>query len=527
MKLFKLVLFILLPLVGFGQNTFHVYSKNHAENPGKSTGNGSLDSPWDLQTALSQAYGVVRDGDTILLHQGVFSGRFISTIHSKSSLNKIIVSAYKNDKVVLNGNVISNNNAVLIVKGSNVIFKNFEITFHGDFYRHEDAVGFKHVSGISHLDGENCEFINLKIHNNPGSGIGSWKRTGGTIIMECTIYNNGYDGKRGHGVGIYVQNQSDKTRLILNNTIFNNYYKGIEVWSATSGTNFEFVKNITLKHNVIFNNGVPAGVHKDNVIIASNDAKGVNIAKNIKLNNNILYHNIDFSSQQNFGAGASLTLGYNSKALVEDIEVKHNIILGRNNALNFTHVKSLNFSNNTVYCGYVHYEKTTLKNLNTQAYKSNFNKYYSRKESAFRVANYNDFTLQDLQSRYKLEVNSTRDEFSEFKLNEVLSINRINSLKNTFRVALFSKEENVIKVKVNNFNIKKGTRYNIYDVENPSVILRSGIVKLDYISFPMKLTKLEKPSHNSKAKKSANNFGVFVVKFKKRKTFFSRWFGWI
>ena len=40
------------------------------------------------------------------------------------------------------------------------------------------------MSGINHRQGSRCQFINLKIHNNPGSGIGSWKRTANSEIRK-------------------------------------------------------------------------------------------------------------------------------------------------------------------------------------------------------------------------------------------------------------------------------------------------------------------------------------------------------
>ena len=62
---------------------------------------------------------------------------------------------------------------------------------------------------------------------NVGATIGGSLRatTMASGIKATAGAMNGYIGKqRGHGVGIYVQNMSDKTRLIENNTIFNNYY---------------------------------------------------------------------------------------------------------------------------------------------------------------------------------------------------------------------------------------------------------------------------------------------------------------
>ncbi|MDP5081573.1 MAG: right-handed parallel beta-helix repeat-containing protein, partial [Winogradskyella sp.] len=285
-------LFILVATVCFSQNQFHVFPSDGEKTRGNPNGDGSLSKPWDLQTALSQPSERLNGGDIIWIHQGVYNGRFRSMLKSTITNSYITVSAYEQDKVILNGNVDEKNGYVLDINGGGVIYKNFEITFLGEFSRSRQDVNFNVVTGVNHTKGENCKFQNLVIHNIPGSGIGSWKATANSVIEDCIIYNNGYEGGRGHGVGIYVQNQSDDIRLIRNNIIFNNYYKGIEVWSATSGSKFQFIKNVTLLDNIIFNNGVPYGKNVDNIIIASNDTDGINVAKDIKVLNNVLYHNV-------------------------------------------------------------------------------------------------------------------------------------------------------------------------------------------------------------------------------------------
>ena len=182
------------------------------------------------------------------------------------------------------------------VFGKNVIYKNFEITCLGNISRDEGEERFEKINGLNHLGGRNCEFIQLKIYNNSGSGIGSWKYVGGSIIEECVIYNNGfiYNKGRGSGVGIYSQNLSDQTRVFRNNIIFNNFYKGIQIWSANKNSNSEYVKNYLVENNVVFNNGLPAGYARDNLLVATDDRKGNNIAKNIRIAENILYHNTNF-----------------------------------------------------------------------------------------------------------------------------------------------------------------------------------------------------------------------------------------
>ena len=137
-KLFTFLFLMFLGNMLFAQQEFHVFPVNDKNSPGTSTGNGSLQLPWDLQTALSQNSEIVNGGDIIWLHEGVYNGRFISTLKSTKSNQFVTVSAYKEDKVVLNGNINSNKKYVLEVKGENVIYKNFEVTFLGDFSRNKN-----------------------------------------------------------------------------------------------------------------------------------------------------------------------------------------------------------------------------------------------------------------------------------------------------------------------------------------------------------------------------------------------------
>lgn len=140
------IVFLLIILSTSAQNQFHVFPINHLKNPGSKSGTGSLEAPWDLQTALSPKQ--VKSGDIIYMYDGIYKGRYVSDLNSNG--NKITVSAYKNDTVILDGNISSKQTAVLEVNGANVIFKNFEITFLGNFSRNTNDENFKSITGINH-----------------------------------------------------------------------------------------------------------------------------------------------------------------------------------------------------------------------------------------------------------------------------------------------------------------------------------------------------------------------------------------
>ncbi|MEZ4802162.1 MAG: right-handed parallel beta-helix repeat-containing protein [Gelidibacter sp.] len=507
------ITFLLLSLLVQAQKEFHVTTD------GKSTGNGSLQNPWDLQTALSQKPDVVNGGDTIWLHEGIYNGRFISTIKSTTNNTFITVAPYQSAKVTLNGNVALGSGPVLTVKGKQVIFMDFEVTWLGIFSRDENDKDFRVGGGVNHTSGQDCRFYNLIIHDNPGLGFGSWKQTGGTIIENCLIYYNGHMSKdgQGRGEGIYVQNAGETMRIIRNNIIFANYYKGIEVWSASKRNDYSFVKNIALYGNLIFNSGLPSKRVKDNVIVASNDRNGRNIAQNIQILDNVLYHNTDVNAEKINGDSPSLTLGFHINAPVENVVVKNNIIISRDDALRLFYIKSLIFQDNTVFSKFLQINSSQLENSKSWNFKNNI--YYTEKEQPFRVSTSKDYDKEIWDTEFKLDKNSQWKKTREFDIEPVLSIAQHSQKQNTFNVALLSKLGNDVEVDFSQYPISKGTSYKIYDVENRNEVLTSGIVdETKTIKVPMALTKLKMPLHNDRYLKTPSNFGVFIIEFESLKT---------
>ncbi|TXG34551.1 right-handed parallel beta-helix repeat-containing protein [Seonamhaeicola maritimus] len=527
--LLNIVVFFLCFQV-MSQSQFHVFPKNDKVNPGTPYGNGSIEKPWDLQTALNQKNNIVNAGDVIWMHEGIYTGHFVSNLKSGSLSNQITLSSFPGEWAVLNGN-ISKKGTVLTVKGDGVTFKDFEITWLGNFSRKEGQKNFGRGDGINHLSGIDCKFINLVIHDNPGLGFGSWKSTGGTLIDNCLIFNNGFVSKngKGRGEGMYVQNKSEAQRIIKNNIIFNNYYKGIEVWSANKRGSYLWVKNVSLTNNVIFNSGNPSGALKDNLIVATDDRNGINIAKNIKVIDNIFYHNADFSKNQIGGDAASLTLGFHSNAPIENTEVLGNIVIGRNNALRILYANSLSFKNNIVYSGYTHVFKPSLNDIKLKDWDFSNNIYYTKNSTPFIISK-QKISFPDWKKTLKLDLNSQHKRIKDFNLKPILDITRNEYKPNNYRVVLFDKFGEDIKVDFSKYNIPKNTTYKIYDIENRKEVLISAKITSDFmIHFPMNTKPFQKPLHNEKSQKTLNNFGVFIIEFettqiKKRKGFFKRLF---
>lgn len=532
MRYYLLLLALFINGIGLAQQEFHVFPVKGESKKGSPDGNGSLDRPWDLQTALSQSSERVNGGDIIWLHEGVYKGRYKSSLKSNNE-EFITVSAFKEALVVIDGNAESNEKQVFEVKGDKVIFKNFEITFKGQFSRSDKEKAFKRCDGLIHLSGV-AKFQNLKIYNNPGLGVGSWKHTGGTIIEDCLIYYNGFiKNGRGLGEGMYVQNNSDAFRIIRNNIIFGNFYKGIEVWSASTRSKGDFIKNVILENNIVFNNGVPSGRHWGNIIVATNDKQGHNIARNIKLIDNVLYHNVDFLTKQNSGNASSLALGFIKQSPVKNILVSGNTIIGKNNAFSIVNAESLVLENNSIFTGYVHIDQKSLPNLSNGKIYMSGNKYYSKNKTPFRILKYKDYKFKDWKGSFKLDLDSEWYGQNEFEIDPVLKLSELNSKPNHFNVALLEKNASDVLVDFSEYEIKEGTPYEVYDIENRKVMLVSGKLGKDrLIKFRMNLSDFEKPINNSIATKSKDNFNVYRIVFKekeikKKKGFFKRLFAWI
>jgi len=91
-------------------------------------------------------------------------------------------------------------------------------------------------------------------------------------------------------------------------------------------------------------------------------------------------------------------------------------------------------------------------------------------------------------------------------------------------MALFSKEGKEVLVDFSKYNIPKGSAYIIKDVENPSIVIKTGnIDKGSKVLVPMDLNEIDRPTRNNKAQKTLHNFGVYTIEFETKKRPFFKW----
>ncbi len=208
---------------------------------------GTMRLPWDLQTAMETA----QPGDTVWLRGGTYSGTFVCWVSGKQG-QPIIFRQYPGEKASIDGG--QNKGPALNVLGANVWFWGFEI-YYSDHRRTSTQRG-SFPSDI--YRGNNTEtaapgvkFINMVLHDGWGS-IGAWAKAADAEVYGNIIYFDGWDSTdRGHGHGIYVQNDSAQMRRVEDNIMLSAFSHGLHAYSTST----DAVQNLLIEGNVAVDNG--------------------------------------------------------------------------------------------------------------------------------------------------------------------------------------------------------------------------------------------------------------------------------
>jgi hypothetical protein len=376
----------LLPALPVGAADFYVAPT------GTRSGTGSLTSPWDLQTALSQP-SAVRAGDTIWLRGGRYVGTFRSALTGTAAA-PIKVRQYPGERATLDGNAattlaaamdatttvcplganiygpnsviqidseeiylwgttlipnrgwngtapaphaagaaVITNTVTLAVDGAYTWFMGFEIT-NSSGARSNPTTGSLPPDRLGFAidaNGPGTKIINMVIHD-AGQGIGLWTSATDAEAYGNIVYYNGWDASdRGHGHGIYTQNAAPSVKRIADNVLFGQFAIGIQAY--TGGGNID---NIQLEGNVAFDNGALSKTsgYTYNLLVG-----GMQSAANPSLVSNFTY------TPQ--AAGGNDDLGYNAGCT--NATVTGNVFAG-NSALKIVNcLTGLTMSGNTFY----------------------------------------------------------------------------------------------------------------------------------------------------------------------------------
>lgn len=233
----------------------------HVTTSGTPEGDGSIEHPWDLETALNHP-AVVMPGDTIWVHDGTYTGTFSAKLDGEEN-NPVTVSAVFGDRVILDSE--GSDEPVLQIYHSWTVFRGIEITNTSTQRRQSRATGI-------YMGGDHIFLHNMIVHD-VGVGI-----SGGQLsdnIQEGTnlelygsiFYNNGWlETDRGHGHHLYLTNR-DGAFTIAENILFSAYGFGVHNYSETDRN---YVQNYNIIGNIWFLNGAPGKKLVDGCLVGHN-----------------------------------------------------------------------------------------------------------------------------------------------------------------------------------------------------------------------------------------------------------------
>src|SRR5262245_40628171 len=213
---------------------------------GTDSGTGTKESPWSLTKAFSPD-APVEPGDTIWLRGGTYTGSLSS--HLNGLPNKpIVVRQYPGERVTIDGKGI-NGPPILKILGSYTWYWGFEIMDSDTTRSAPDVNSLSRPEGVN-LFSRGTKLINIIVHDT-GQGVLTTDAAPDAEINGSLFYYNGQDAPdRGHGHGIYVNNDTGNKRIV-DNILFDQFGFGIHAY--TQGGKLD---NLHFEGNTSFNNGL-------------------------------------------------------------------------------------------------------------------------------------------------------------------------------------------------------------------------------------------------------------------------------
>lgn len=502
-----LMLFFCIPAQSASSTNYKFVSTN-----GSPKGNGTIDKPWDLYTALTSKN--VQPGDILYIRGGTYDtasiggNSFVCTLKGKSK-NPITIMPYNNEKVIFDGKYNSDGNPTLNVTGEWVILRDFRFTNSNKervSYK-SDTSDLQTNSGVD-FSAPNSKLINCFIYDNVGVGCGFWNPAVNSELYGCLIFNNGYlDSYRNRGTGhnIYTQNL-EGTKLIHDNFIFNSVSYGLHAYFTgdSKDPKRNYQSGFDIQRNISFNNGVLCSAFKSNYLVG-----GMQPYNNVYLKDNYAYMWTD-------SAGRNYQMGYSGINI--DCTLENNYSFRSGSSFEFINFKEINFINNTIVnkgksaavsCtvpAESGYDKYTFKN----------NRYYGTNSTYFRHTDHRGYSDTGNFNEWK---NFTKNENNSTFTTGLPNKNLVSVMPNKYEkgranIVIFNYLENDYqKIDVSGV-LEKGSEYYIYDVQNifGDPIL-SGTYDGSLLNVPMNLTKCQQPNVKDDIglKHTSKEFGTFLL----------------
>jgi hypothetical protein len=286
---------------------------------GSSSGTGSITSPWDLATALTQPQGVFPN-DTIWLRGGTYRADFTSNLSGQAG-KPIVLRQYPAERATIDGK--------FTINGNYAYYWGFEVMYSDPnritAQQGSDPTDIPRNDKAVVLIGKFNRLINLVVHD-MGDGVFAATNSEGSEIYGCIVYNNGWQGPDGgYGHNLYMQNQG-ATKKVIDNAIYNPFLFGIQIYGSDAAA----IRGFFIEGNSIFGGGEPVasvfgnsrnivewgggiGMHGDIVYNANSishrqgtsgavqlNAAGAIAGNNLSFTNNIVHGQSFFAEWQNY-----------------------------------------------------------------------------------------------------------------------------------------------------------------------------------------------------------------------------------
>jgi len=297
----------------------------YAAPNGSPTCDGSLACPWDLATAFGSLYvpppAVIVPGSTLNLRGGIYRGpfpympQFVGTPSAQTTVRSApgewaVIDATGIPMTGIDINICE-------VVGSYTTYRDFEVR-NSNWVRDTSIAGSQvngmafNVGNESARPGDGLKFINLIIHD-VGQGFGLWRYETNVEVSGCLVYYNGWTGPdRGHGHGIYVQNQAPSETHLNGNLVWSNFSHGIQAF----GTSNSVLDNTKIRDTSFWANGMSD-----------------NYQRNIEVGGGVVAHGWEFSNgvsyyPTNQTAGQNVNVGYEYGNGCTDCRMFSNLFAG-------------------------------------------------------------------------------------------------------------------------------------------------------------------------------------------------------
>jgi hypothetical protein len=337
------------------------------------------------------------------------------------------------------------------------------------------------------------KFINLIVHDT-AQGFSFWTPATDSELYGNLIYNNGWYGTdRGHGHGIYTQNNIG-TKVIADNIVFQGYGLGIQCYGSAAA----FIRNFIFDGNTIFNSGTLTGKHDYNLLVAGGGNAGG--PQNITVTNNYTYH-----TPADEDGRSSLSWGFD--AVASNLTATDNYWIGGAPAIELNLWKGAIFRNNTAYTkkGYT----LAAGKLSPATYTWTGNKYYG--PVGMELDSHGQ-TFADWRSATGLDAGSTFDPGSPGGIWVFVRPNRYEPGRANVTIYNWGLADSVSVDLSKVMTVGKRFRIvNAQDFFGEPVV--SGIYEGGPINIPMKALAVAKPHGTAPAapKPTGPQFGAFVA----------------